>query len=107
MAEKKKSAPRAANGTQNKSATPAKRSYATKKAPPKQPEPKKKNPALRNTLLGLILLGIAIIAFLSFFDGVMGVVGSGLAAAMKWSMGITAIAIPVLLVVLEIGRAHV
>jgi len=98
MPEKKKSTPRSSGGT--RSATSNKRTGAAKKAPQKQPEKKPVNRALRNTVYGIVLLGLAVITFLSFFDGVMGVVGKGLAIAMKWSMGVTAVAIPVLLVVL-------
>ncbi len=59
---------------------------------------------LKNTLLGIVFLALSLITFLSFFDGVMGVVGTGLKIAMSWAMGALAAGIPVLFLILAVTR---
>ena len=104
MAEKKKKT----NGSSQTSRKPAEKNGAktngTKKktAVPAAPEKNTMDRAMKNTLYALIFMGLAIISFLSFFDGVMGLVGTWLSTAMKWSMGATAVGIPALFAILAI-----
>ncbi len=69
-----------------------------------KPQKKTMDRGLKNTLLAIVFLALALITFLSFFDGVMGVVGQGLKIAMSWTMGATAAGIPILFLLLAITR---
>ncbi len=101
MAEKKKTAAKTTAPAKRKPAakSTAKKSAAKKKTE-KRPEKKQMDRALKNTIYALIFIGLAVITFLSFFDGMMGMVGAGLSAAMHWAMGATAAGIPILFAIL-------
>ena len=104
MAQKKKTTTKSSTTRKTSSAF---RRPSTKRAAPrteKQPERKPMDRGLKNTLLGIVFLALALITFLSFFDGVMGVVGKGLKIAMSWAMGALAAGIPVVFVILAITR---
>ncbi len=101
MATKKKTASRSGAGTKK---TSARKTAPKKKTAAGRSEKKKMDRGLKNTLLGIVFLALALITFLSFFDGVMGVVGTGLKIAMCWAMGATAAGIPILFLILAITR---
>ncbi len=100
MATKKKNSAKTQTGT--------KKTQNRKSAPKNtaQTAPKKKtlDKGVANTLWGIIFFALALITFLSFFDGVMGIVGTGLKNAMSWCMGATAVGIPILFLLLAITR---
>ena len=77
---------------------------ASRKTSTKRAETKTMDRGLKNTLWGIVFLALALLSFLSFFDGVIGVVGTGLRIAMSWAMGATAAGIPVLFLLLAITR---
>ena len=83
------------------------RTPSTKRAAPPTASKTERTPmdkGLKNTLLGIVFLALALITFLSFFDGVMGVVGKGLKVAMSWAMGALAAGIPLVFLILAITR---
>lgn len=107
MAEKKKTNSRST--TKGKKRTSSKTSSAGRPAAKKNTgsKPATKAPmdrGLKNTILGIVFLALSLITFLSFFDGVMGLMGKGLRIAMSWAMGATAAGIPILLLIIAITR---
>lgn len=100
MATKKKNQRNAAATKKSTSSGNKAKTTATTKQVKKEPMDK----GLKNTLLGIVFLALALITFLSFFDGVMGIVGTGLKTVMSWSMGATAAGIPVLFLILAVTR---
>ncbi len=105
MATKKKTTPKKTTGTKPtaKKNTSAKKT-GKKAAPPPAPKKKPMDKGVVNTLWGIVFFALALITFLSFFDGVMGIVGKGLKVAMSWAMGATAAGIPILFLLLAITR---
>ncbi len=102
MATKKKTT--AKPSTTKKTSSGSHKPETKRKVTEKQPEKKTMDRGLKNTLLGIIFLALSLITFLSFFDGVMGVVGKGLKIAMSWAMGALAAGIPVVFLILAITR---
>lgn len=102
MAQKKKSTSRSSKAPSRKPAATKKKPAAKRQPQGKRPEKKSVDRSLRNTLLGIVFLALALISFLSFFDGVMGLMGQGLRIAMSWAMGATAAGIPILFLILAV-----
>ncbi len=105
MATKKSTPPKKTTGTKPAAKKKPTSQKAAKK-PEQKPSPQKKtvDKGVANTLWGIVFFALALITFLSFFDGVMGMVGTGLKVAMSWAMGATAVGIPLLFLVLAITR---
>lgn len=107
MVEKKKTTSRSTASGRKKTAaksSAARKTTAKKKSAAQQPAKKAMDRGLKNTILGIVFLALALITFLSFFDGVMGLMGKGLRTAMSWAMGATAAGIPFLFLIMAITR---
>ncbi len=102
MATKKKTA--AKSSATKKVPSGTRKTAAKRRTPTKEPQKKSMDRGMKNTLFGILFLALALITFLSFFDGVMGIVGKGLKIAMSWAMGATATGIPILFVILAVTR---